>query len=431
MCGALEASRRSGRASLAGAVNIALVAVNVSTWCLAIYFADLVFVLVWLLPWRSRPRVPGKALALERHRSVRAVAARRALHMRKRLLQAGLPQTGVPNQSALRRRLAGEIAARIALGARWAVPTLALLVFLELMPATHSSWRTRAVIFALLAVTAVLAAIDLRAYARSVPHEQTAVAAMKALDALTSPDVGEVRGESRASKISGAVDRFCAVLTLHVECDPRQTDVVHRERLRERAQQVVRRVLTLKEQSLWGDPECHQQLVAIIASVLAHVAQPTGDPRTTLNLVDPELVAPGRDWSSTREARFPETWASRRGLSLGPHLNQRWRAELIEAVVLLVVAAVAYLVAYTAAHSVFDDIANARFSPSDTAQVITAISGAIAAGTAGVAGIIRACATLIRARAEMVRARASVPSAETSDGNEEPVSASQSEATAT
>jgi hypothetical protein len=403
---------------------------NLIAWCLRIYFVDLIFVLGWLMPWAGRPRVPGKALALERRRRIRAIAGRRADHMRQRLLQAGLPQAGMPNPGTLRRRIAGGIAAQIAFGVQWGVPTVALVASLDLTAATHSPWRARAVILALLLLTAVLGAIDWRAYARSVPHEQTAAAAMKALDALTAPDLGEVRGKSRASKISDAVDGFCAVLTVHVECEPRRTDADHRERLRERAQQVVGHVLALKEQSLWGDPESHQQLIAIVASVLQHVAQPTNDAQTTLNLVDPELVAPDRDWDRTRKGSALDLRAPRRSRSRGPRLNRLRRAELIEAAVLLAVAAIAYLVSYTAARSVFDGMANARFSPSDTAQVITAVSGVIVAGATGAAGIIKACAALVRARADMVRARANLPSAEPTGEHEEQVRASQPDATA-
>ncbi|MFD4533550.1 hypothetical protein ACFWNL_17660 [Kitasatospora sp. NPDC058397] len=399
-------------------------AVNVLAWCLVVYIADLLVVLTFLLPWGGRPRVPGRAFSLERNRFVRRAAARRSIRAREHLLQAGVPESGVPNLSALRRRLAGAIAGRIALGARWTVPALALVVSLQLSVALHTPGWPLAVILVLIALTGVLAALDGRAYARSVPQEHTAMAAVAALEALTAPDLGEVRGKSRASTVSDAVGRFCTALTVHAECEPRRTDPAHRDHLRERARQVVERVLALREQSLWGDPESHRQLVAIVASVLQHVAQPTSDPQTTLNLVDPELVAPAHGWGTGRTA-LVTAGTPQRGPLLAPSLNQRRQAELVEAAVLLLVAAVAYLVAYVAARSALDDIASARFSPSDTAQVITAIGGAVAAGAAGVAGIIKACAVLIHARAEMVRARASLPSPETAGDEQDDSSGSE------
>ncbi len=88
------------------------------------------------------------------------------------------------------------------------------------------------------------------------------------------------------------------------------------------------------------------------------------------------------------------------------------RTEASAVAVLFVLAAAGYVIAAMATGSVVESIQQDRFSPSDTAQVITAIGGLATAVGVSVAGILKALALLVHARADMVRARVSLPPVE-------------------
>lgn len=88
------------------------------------------------------------------------------------------------------------------------------------------------------------------------------------------------------------------------------------------------------------------------------------------------------------------------------------RAEVVVVAVLFALAAVGYFISVLAAGAVVESIQQDRFSPSDTAQVITAVSGLATAVGFSIAGVLKALALLVHARADMVRARGSLPPAE-------------------
>lgn len=76
---------------------------------------------------------------------------------------------------------------------------------------------------------------------------------------------------------------------------------------------------------------------------------------------------------------------------------------------IFIIAGVAYVIAFATAYGALSDLGNDRFSPSDTAQVITAIGGLTTAVGLSIAGVLKALALLVHARADMVRARAGLP----------------------
>lgn len=85
------------------------------------------------------------------------------------------------------------------------------------------------------------------------------------------------------------------------------------------------------------------------------------------------------------------------------------RLEVIFIIGLLILTGVALTVSYSACYAVFASVQEQKFGPSETAQVITAVSGlGLAIGT-GIASIIKAYALLLRARADFVRAKSDLP----------------------
>ncbi|GLX17022.1 hypothetical protein Slala02_53490 [Streptomyces lavendulae subsp. lavendulae] len=85
------------------------------------------------------------------------------------------------------------------------------------------------------------------------------------------------------------------------------------------------------------------------------------------------------------------------------------RAEAFAVVGLIALAVAGYAVSAFATHDLLESLQHRRFSPSDTAQVITAIGGLTTAVGFSVAGVLKALALLVHARADMVRAREGLP----------------------
>ncbi|WP_328868751.1 hypothetical protein OHT76_00820 [Streptomyces sp. NBC_00287] len=102
------------------------------------------------------------------------------------------------------------------------------------------------------------------------------------------------------------------------------------------------------------------------------------------------------------------------------------RAEAWAVAGLFALAVVSYTVAAFATHSLLRTIQQGHFSPSDTAQVLTAIGGLTTAVGLSIAGVLKALALLVHARADMVRARAGLPP---SPSGEEVVSPPEGEPT--
>jgi len=85
---------------------------------------------------------------------------------------------------------------------------------------------------------------------------------------------------------------------------------------------------------------------------------------------------------------------------------------------LIILAGAGYLLSYISCQVIFDSVSRQKFGPTETTQVITAISGlGLAIGTS-IAAIIKAYALLLRARADVMRARASLVSGERRAGVE-------------
>jgi hypothetical protein len=398
--------------------------------CLTVYFYLLGLTLAGLVPsWWTRTRFPGAVVRLERSRFIRNAARRRLQRFELTLVEAhagvqrlrpGLlvPPDHFPSADELRRlepAIADGIAARVMLRLCWGFPLALLLGALVSAEIAGLPWTRFTLIGALIGVTLTFALVDRLAYRRSAPREVTTAAALSTFDIFLSRI--PARGESWASRQSATVEDLCAVLLRHVEYEPRRTSPMHRELLRRHAQHVTRLLRERNALSLSGHAEASEELIYMVVSVIMHAAQAT-TPAGTTGLVDDTWQAtrsgaPAADLPRPRNAPASSGQPPRAGSrSADGRSGAQWRGDLAEAVLLLVVAAIAYLVSYQAAHGVFEDIAYHRFSPSDTAQVITAVGGAIAAGGAGVAGVIKACAALVRARAEMVRARVGSAAAE-------------------
>ncbi|MFD5305138.1 nSTAND1 domain-containing NTPase [Streptomyces rochei] len=95
-------------------------------------------------------------------------------------------------------------------------------------------------------------------------------------------------------------------------------------------------------------------------------------------------------------------WRSRRLLSTEP-----WH----RVVVLALAAALGYALAYLTGQPVLARPVQDTFSPSDTAQIVTAIGAMISAVGMSAAAVIKAVALLIHARNDTLRARAGLPAA--------------------
>ena len=95
-------------------------------------------------------------------------------------------------------------------------------------------------------------------------------------------------------------------------------------------------------------------------------------------------------------------WSTRRPLTTAP-----WRRVLA----LALAAVIGYALAYLTGQPVLARPVHGAFSPSETAQVVTAIGALVSAVGMSAAAVIRAVALLIHARSDAVRARAGLPSA--------------------
>ncbi|MFD4032463.1 hypothetical protein ACFWVP_18560 [Streptomyces sp. NPDC058637] len=84
-------------------------------------------------------------------------------------------------------------------------------------------------------------------------------------------------------------------------------------------------------------------------------------------------------------------------------------AERRQIVLLLGASLIGYGVAFLAGRSLLGQPDPPGFEPSETVQLIAAVSGLLSATALGVAGIIKAIGYLTYARADMVRARAALP----------------------
>jgi hypothetical protein len=95
---------------------------------------------------------------------------------------------------------------------------------------------------------------------------------------------------------------------------------------------------------------------------------------------------------------------------------QRYRKQEYRIVIwLALLSAIGFLVAYLALKPVLANVESDRFSPSEAAQIITAVGGAgLAIGT-GVAAILKAFALMLHARADVIRARYGISSGEKND----------------
>ncbi|MFI1398658.1 hypothetical protein [Streptomyces sp. NPDC020681] len=91
--------------------------------------------------------------------------------------------------------------------------------------------------------------------------------------------------------------------------------------------------------------------------------------------------------------------------------SQARRAEARDVIGLALLAVVGYAIAYFVARGLFERVPGQGFQPSDTAQMVTAVSALATAVGAGIASILKAYALLVQARADMIRAKASLPPA--------------------
>ncbi|MEV3856087.1 hypothetical protein AB0J38_17400 [Streptomyces sp. NPDC050095] len=97
------------------------------------------------------------------------------------------------------------------------------------------------------------------------------------------------------------------------------------------------------------------------------------------------------------------------------------RAEVWAVAGLFTLAVIGYVVASFATRGLLGNIQQGRFSPSDTAQLVTAIGGLTTAVGLSVAGVVKALALLVHARADMVRARAGLPPSPQAEESVSPV----------
>ncbi|GHD01053.1 hypothetical protein GCM10010313_13150 [Streptomyces violarus] len=99
-------------------------------------------------------------------------------------------------------------------------------------------------------------------------------------------------------------------------------------------------------------------------------------------------------------------WSTRRLLATAP-----WHRVLV----LALAAVLGYALAYLTGQPVLSRPVHGAFSPSETAQVVTAVGALVSAVGMSAAAVIRAVALLIHARNDAGRARAGLPSAPPAD----------------
>lgn len=99
-------------------------------------------------------------------------------------------------------------------------------------------------------------------------------------------------------------------------------------------------------------------------------------------------------------------WSTRRPCTIAP-----WHRVLA----LALAAVIGYALAYLTGQPVLARPVHGAFSPSETAQVVTAIGALVSAVGMSAAAVIRAVALLIHARNDAVRARAGLPSASSAE----------------
>ncbi|MFF1380317.1 pentapeptide repeat-containing protein [Streptomyces sp. NPDC058308] len=106
----------------------------------------------------------------------------------------------------------------------------------------------------------------------------------------------------------------------------------------------------------------------------------------------------------------------RRDAYLSRRKRRRTDAALVAA--LAAFSVLAFFVTHEITAGILDVHAGLQFEPSETGQIITAVSGMVLAIGTGGAAVVKAIALLIHARADILRARAGLPPAESASGAE-------------
>ncbi|WP_371619905.1 hypothetical protein [Streptomyces sp. NBC_00454] len=267
-------------------------------WGTALYIA-LTLPLVPPL-WTGRARRPrGVVFRFAQRAGLMKTSAARAARTVRALREHTQAGAEVPDTERLRQRLDDRRCSVMSILLLWSIPYLGVIAALFLLlNGGFASGYQWIVVWSMFGGVLVLADVDRRMLARSLPIEHTTVMAVGVVEACGAPDPSqhEVRGHTRNSAICASIDDLCAALGRQAALEPRRTDAVHRARLRAEALEVVRNLHAAKIRLVEGDRAALGTLYAIVGSLLARAATPTHLPESSSRLVCADVLTADPNW---------------------------------------------------------------------------------------------------------------------------------------
>ncbi|MET9959366.1 hypothetical protein ABZ128_09825 [Streptomyces sp. NPDC006326] len=252
--------------------------------------------------WTTRTRMPrGRVFRLARRMGWGKPSDVRAAEVLQALREQVPAGADLPGPERLQRRLDDRRFSIFSILLLWLFPYLGVVAALFLVLNGHfddgSPWMVP-LVWGMFGGVLVIAEVDRRMLARSVPLEHTTLMAVRVVEACREPATRqeEARGHSRSSAVCASVDELCAALDRQVELEPRRTDAVHRARLRAEALEVVRNLHAAKVRIAEGDSAALATLFGIIGSLLAGTVTPTHLSSSARPLVSAELLTADPDW---------------------------------------------------------------------------------------------------------------------------------------
>ncbi|OEJ22258.1 hypothetical protein [Streptomyces subrutilus] len=251
--------------------------------------------------WAGRARRPGGAVfRFAQRRGLLKTSAERAAHV-VRALGEQIPAGGeAPDVDRLRQRLDDRRCSILSILTLWLFPYLGVVaaLFVLLNGRFGAGYLWMVLVWGMFGGVLVLADVDRRMLARSLPLEHTTFMAVQVVEACLPPEPSrvELRGRSRVSAICASVDDLCAALGRQANLEPRRTDALHRARLRAEALEVVRNFHAAKIRLVEGDQAALGTLYAVIGSLLTRTVAPTHLPESASRLVAPEVLSADESW---------------------------------------------------------------------------------------------------------------------------------------
>lgn len=251
--------------------------------------------------WTGRARRPRGALfRFVRGAGLLRKSTERATRTVRELRERIPAEAEAPDVELLARRLFDRRCSILSVLLLWSFPYVgvvaSLLILLNGRFTTGYLWM--ALVWSMFGGVLVLADVDRRMLARSLPLEHTTLMAVGVVEACRAPEPSqdEARGRSRSSAICESIDDLCTALVRQASLEPRRTDAVHRALLRAEALEVVRNLHAAKVRLVEGDRAALGTVYALIGSLLARTVTPTHLEESSSRLVSADVLTADPNW---------------------------------------------------------------------------------------------------------------------------------------